>query len=258
MNIKIKNLRDDKYEGLPYQIKVDRTSVLGNPFVMLYDTKENRNDVCDKYKKYFEENKETLYAEELSRIKSIYKVYNYIELFCWCAPKRCHAQTIALELEITLMFEPCRVSIIGSRQFFANEAQIDFLKSKIPDDTIITSGNAVGADQISKHWERNIQYLPWSGYNSELGLGMMHIVAGNVTVYDEIIDDLFPWIKRSGKQGLLKLIRRNMCMVSGLNNDAEVDAVYYGCMTDEVSGGTAYAVTYAKSLGIPCYKIPKM
>ena len=49
-NIAIKNLRNEKpqYE---WQVKVDRSSVLGNPFYM--GNESQRDKVCDKYEAYF-------------------------------------------------------------------------------------------------------------------------------------------------------------------------------------------------------------
>ncbi len=37
--------------------------------------------------------------DELVRLLSLYKVHGKLELFCWCTPKRCHAETIQLYLE---------------------------------------------------------------------------------------------------------------------------------------------------------------
>lgn len=103
--IKIKNLRDvGGYKAKlcnPWQIRVDRSSVLGNPFPMFSEAQ--RDEVCDKYKKYFDEKVQNLtdvkFMNELYRILNIYRQYNYIELYCWCSPKRCHAVTIKAWLE---------------------------------------------------------------------------------------------------------------------------------------------------------------
>ena len=94
--IEILNLRHVKPTKL-YDIYVDRRSPLGNTFHMLA---ENQRDiVCDKYQEWFDSiiNNYSLdyYAiEELKRLQALYKKHHRLRLFCWCAPKRCHAETI--------------------------------------------------------------------------------------------------------------------------------------------------------------------
>ena len=98
--ITIKNLHNEKPTH-EWQVKVDRTSVLGNPFKM---RSENERDlVCDKYMKYFTSKiieKDKVFLDELKRLKKILITYGKIELFCWCTPKRCHAETIKKLLEV--------------------------------------------------------------------------------------------------------------------------------------------------------------
>lgn len=148
-----------------------------------------------------------------------------------------------------------RIAVIGSRE--TPTAALEKFVEAINDlDVIVTSGNAAGADQFSKYWKKNIQYLPWKGYNVELGFGLKSIVAGDVTIYDDEIKRLFPWL--IGKsQGLWRLVRRNMCMIAGIDGKHPVDAVFY--WADEtngvVKGGTRYAVDFAKSLGIPTFNL---
>ena len=94
MNIEIKNLRFSK-PICAWQVRVDRTSVLGNPFYM--NNEDERNEVCNKYEKYFNNkvlDKNSSFYKELERLISIYNKYGKLELFCWCSPKRCHAETI--------------------------------------------------------------------------------------------------------------------------------------------------------------------
>ncbi len=82
--------------------KVDRSSVLGNPFHL--KNEKERDKVCKAYEDYFY----TQYANSLlfrNEVKRLLKKAetNYIVLACWCAPKRCHAETIKkfLEAELT-------------------------------------------------------------------------------------------------------------------------------------------------------------
>jgi len=97
--IQIKNLRTEQ-PAKPYDIRVDRQSPLGNPFYMKDESK--RNDVCDKYTTWLDDaiymntisgNNQKV-VDELVRLIDIYRQYGKLNLFCWCAPKRCHAETI--------------------------------------------------------------------------------------------------------------------------------------------------------------------
>lgn len=88
--IEICNLRHEK-PCYPYDVRVDRATILGNPFEM---TDESERDlVCDKYYDYFNEQIKTNeeFLEALRNLYRIHQKYNKLRLFCWCAPKRCHA-----------------------------------------------------------------------------------------------------------------------------------------------------------------------
>lgn len=104
-NIQIKNLNKE-WPKEPWQVRVDRASILGNSYKMKNknDDKE-RDEVCDKYEQYFIEQIKKgneLFAKEFLRLIEIFKKYNKLELFCWCAPKRCHAETLKKYIEIYL------------------------------------------------------------------------------------------------------------------------------------------------------------
>ena len=98
-------------------IRVDRTSPLGNPYMM--HKEEDRDKVCDKYdymfwrkiKEYIRfinyfgagnVNKDDLFINEL---KYIYytALNNDVTLLCWCSPLRCHARTIRKFIIMLLM-----------------------------------------------------------------------------------------------------------------------------------------------------------
>lgn len=92
MVIKIKNMRDEK-PVKPWDVRVDRNTPLGNPFFM--KDEDDRDRVCDKYDNWFDDAAESVYCQrELDRLIDILHHYGKINLFCWCAPKRCHAETI--------------------------------------------------------------------------------------------------------------------------------------------------------------------
>ncbi len=109
MTIIIKNLR----KGNPFppgmlvaigrgtvDFRVDRESPVGNPFPMRLETE--RNAVCEKYEQFF-------YKQMLDETSELYKYVTLIEiahkegdninLWCWCAPLRCHAETIKKYIE---------------------------------------------------------------------------------------------------------------------------------------------------------------
>ena len=93
--IQIKNLRKDSMQ-FEYDVRVDRANkVLGNKFVMRSELE--RDKVCEEYETWFNEQidkQNELVLNELRRLYNIYKKYGKLNLFCWCAPKRCHAETI--------------------------------------------------------------------------------------------------------------------------------------------------------------------
>ena len=105
--ISIKNLRHGQ-PSEPFDIKVDRSSILGNPYRM---SKEwERAAVCCKYERYFNamvnEDIEFLlqnnfdiskikkFKSELDKLSKLFKKFGQLSLWCWCAPLQCHAETI--------------------------------------------------------------------------------------------------------------------------------------------------------------------
>lgn len=105
--ITIKNLRTEQMHDA-WDVRVDRASVLGNPFLMRNESE--RNSVCDEYAEYFDaivtnnlsklrnwgvtSTEREQFMTELRRLYKICKQYGRLNLYCWCAPKRCHAETI--------------------------------------------------------------------------------------------------------------------------------------------------------------------
>ena len=96
--IYIGNLRK-KYDDEILQVRVDRSSPLGNPFFM--KNENQRDDVCDAYEQYFNmliKDQSGAFYGELNRIISIAKTQD-VRLMCWCSPKRCHSETIKNYIE---------------------------------------------------------------------------------------------------------------------------------------------------------------
>ena len=102
--IEIVNMRKEKPKA-PYDIQVDRASILGNPFILKGES--HRDEVCDKYNEYFhiKKNDDVGFYSELKKLLNIYKYYGKIRLFCWCVPKRCHAETIKEWLEFKIKIQ---------------------------------------------------------------------------------------------------------------------------------------------------------
>ena len=102
MSIKVVNLRDYKVEKDWVLVKVDRSSVLGNPFRMVNE--RDRSRVCDEYEKYFMKRikEEGDFRNEVIRIYKLVKSGKNVALGCWCFPRRCHALVIKRFIESCL------------------------------------------------------------------------------------------------------------------------------------------------------------
>ena len=93
METKIVHLKKE-----PYDIRIDRSSIYGNPFVIGQDG--NRKDVvrkCDLWLRgedftYFKQRKRRLILRSLHELKGK-------RLGCWCAPKPCHGDIYIKLLE---------------------------------------------------------------------------------------------------------------------------------------------------------------
>ena len=93
--ITVKNLRKEK-PFREYQIKIDRSSIFGNPFPLKKENQFERNQVCELYKNYFYNRIDTdiTFKNAVYNLLEIYNRCGRLELFCWCSPKQCHGDTI--------------------------------------------------------------------------------------------------------------------------------------------------------------------
>lgn len=82
--MRILNLRQ-AIGGVSY-VRVDRGSEWGNPFIMARMTEQERACVCDLFEVYAIW-RLTVDPEWLAPLRGKH-------LACWCAPKRCHAETL--------------------------------------------------------------------------------------------------------------------------------------------------------------------
>ena len=89
--ITIHNLKTDKMIH-PWDVLIDRRTVWGNPFPMKNKSLEERDRVCDKYDERI--GWSFKYIQPLKKLKELYKEHGKLRLFCWCAPLRCHGESI--------------------------------------------------------------------------------------------------------------------------------------------------------------------
>ena len=95
--IPVKNIRNAGGHAITWSKgrRVDRSTAFGNPYTLDNPNDDDERDrVCDLFEAYF-------YALEQTELRA--KVWDELRdapaLWCWCAPKRCHAQTIAAYIE---------------------------------------------------------------------------------------------------------------------------------------------------------------
>ena len=84
---KVVNIKSIKGSWPENTIHVDRRSEWGNPFIMRNDSEEERNRVCEEFE-------EMVKNWPPSKIVEMYRALKGTNLACWCAPKRCHADTL--------------------------------------------------------------------------------------------------------------------------------------------------------------------
>ena len=98
--IEIINFRNHSVFGAqPWDFRVDRGSPVGNPYEMKYE--DHRDWVCDMFEATFDDLMKTKvgFREYIEEMIAAYQQYGTLRLWCWCAPKRCHAETIRNYIE---------------------------------------------------------------------------------------------------------------------------------------------------------------
>jgi len=80
-------------------VYIGRPSPLGNPFVLRKESE--RDNVCDSYEAWFAAQIKARNPRVLSELRKLYRLAQRGELVlgCYCAPKRCHGDTIKRFLE---------------------------------------------------------------------------------------------------------------------------------------------------------------
>lgn len=98
MSIRVVHLKKYVPKDGEILVKIDRSSIFGNPFYMASESE--RDKVCESYRKYFNRQME-IKRDYYKAVQSLYKTAKTsdVALGCWCAPKRCHGDTIKEFLE---------------------------------------------------------------------------------------------------------------------------------------------------------------
>jgi len=92
------NVRNRQEKG-EKRVYCGRPSPLGNPYAMRNEKQRNR--VCNLYDKHFAKllkNDDMVMGAEIERLLELHKEHGDVTLACYCAPKRCHVDTIAEHL----------------------------------------------------------------------------------------------------------------------------------------------------------------
>ena len=209
----------------PWDVSVDRQSPLGNPF-SLYGDEDMRDDVCERYIEWIEEALNLKCIPEVIceylRLVELYKQHGKLRLFCWCAPKRCHADTLKAYLEedviegqgendMTYINDDSRLDmsdmpggdVVSPVMAFDCETELIDYKNPLPDMICMTYADA-GAVKgtIETPWEHNIpQKFIDSWANMQHGVG--HYVAFDLSMLAFNFPETIPHIFTALDNGLI-------------------------------------------------------
>ena len=103
IRITVVNFKDHPPAGT---INCGRPTALGNPFVMRKESE--RDDVCDRYERYYYERKAQRHPEMgdmFWQLMDHAMQTGVLNIGCFCAPRRCHLDTVRADLihELTLL-----------------------------------------------------------------------------------------------------------------------------------------------------------
>jgi hypothetical protein len=76
--------------GQPGDVRIDRKTKWGNPFVMQSESERDR--VCNMYEGRF-------LVMSLSKVLDIAEIADAKRLGCWCKPKRCHGDFLKRKID---------------------------------------------------------------------------------------------------------------------------------------------------------------
>jgi len=100
--IEIINMQTGARPTMPYDFKIDRTSPVGNDVTI--KQAGSRDKACDQYQRRFDnilsQRPENMHPDDLAFMRYIVLMiqrhveHGRLRLFCWCAPERCHGESI--------------------------------------------------------------------------------------------------------------------------------------------------------------------
>jgi hypothetical protein len=83
----------NKYRGAK-GVYCGRPTALGNPYSI--SANMTRDQACDAYEAHFDKVKDDpIISAVLTALLQVHRVEGTVTLVCYCAPKRCHCDTIA-------------------------------------------------------------------------------------------------------------------------------------------------------------------
>ena len=96
--ILIFNMRDIK-PTQPWDFRIDRHTILGNPSVI--SPMMTRVRACYEYEVYFQKQVQSneRFKKKLDKMIETAIKYRQLNLICWCEPEACHGRTIKRYIE---------------------------------------------------------------------------------------------------------------------------------------------------------------
>ena len=104
MQITVVNLRTHKKTGDPWEVLIDRRTVLGNPYPLpKYSREESISLYQDRLVEVMSSMNQTpeilVIWNEMNRINALLEGHSKLVLMCWCKPLACHGDVIKKVLE---------------------------------------------------------------------------------------------------------------------------------------------------------------
>lgn len=93
--VEVVSMRGGNWVEFTNDYRIDRGTPVGNPYPE--GLAGGRDEVCDKYEAWFSmkvEQQDSTIMAYLSDMLGELERWGSVRLFCWCAPKRCHGETI--------------------------------------------------------------------------------------------------------------------------------------------------------------------
>jgi len=252
----------------PGAVYIGRGSPLGNPFVMKNASDDERNRVCDAYARWFADKvagQDRSIMQALDELKALAQRPEGIVLGCFCAPKRCHGDTI----------RDCLLSASAGNSDVSATPEFDRLPAWQPGQehrVYAGIGSRALPEDMAVRVRQVAQWLARNGYTLRTGDATgsdaafragAKSVDGPMEVYTAadatdrtraIAREIHPAPQRL-KRFALDLMARNTFQVFGIGLNQPVDFILAwtrdGHETRRPQGGTGQAVEMGYRKGIP-------